>query len=60
MTDTEILDFLQELNDRADYTGECVLRESGTGRGWRLHEADDINGQRSVRQAIIDFKKEQE
>lgn len=53
-TDTELLDFLQELTDREKYTGRVVLRESSTGRGWRLHE---ISGSSvcDVRQAIINF-----
>lgn len=60
MTDTELLDVLQKLNDKAEYTGKCVLRISDTGRGWRLHETDDDSGshpQTSVREAIEDFAK---
>lgn len=64
MTDTEMLDVLQKLNDEANYTGRCVLRRSTTGRGWRLHEtSDDEFGTppKSVRQAIklfVDRKAE--
>lgn len=32
-TDTELLNFLQKLNDEENYTGKCVLRMSFTGRG---------------------------
>ncbi len=54
MNDTELLDVLQKLNDKAEYTGECVLRISETGRGWRLHETsdDEVGASPSVRQAI--------
>ena len=60
MTDTELLDVLQKLNDESRYTGLCVLRLSETGRGWRLHETsggDYANPQKSVRQAIENFIK---
>ena len=63
MTDTELLDVLQALNDKADYTGKCILRISTTGRGWRLHETseeDFVAPQKSVRQAIEDWVKLQE
>lgn len=54
MTDTELLNVLQKLNDEAGYTGRCVLRRSITGRGWRLHETSDgeVGTSVSVRQAI--------
>jgi hypothetical protein len=62
-TDTELLDFLQSLNDKKEYTGKCVLRMSATGRGWRLHETgrDDVvdDGFFNVRQAIESFKDSQ-
>ena len=38
ITDKDRLDFLQKLNNRRKYTGSCCLRDSATGRGWRLHE----------------------
>ena len=60
MTDTELLDVLQKLNDEAVYTGECVLRISETGRGWRLHATGDTDGnppKKSVREAIEYFAK---
>ncbi len=63
MTDTELLNVLQGLNDEAQYTGKCILRMSTTGRGWRLHETseeDFVNPQKSVRQAIEDWVKLQE
>jgi hypothetical protein len=50
-TDKERLDFLQKLNDRKLYTGKVILRESTTGRGWRLHETSR-EGTTSVREAI--------
>ena len=54
-TDTEILDFLQELNDNKYYTGKCILRMSDTGRGWRLHESEHEDSTKSVRQTIINM-----
>lgn len=51
-TDTERLDFLQALNDQKKYTGRVVLRDSRTGRGWRLHETNAHGCVRSVRAAI--------
>jgi hypothetical protein len=56
-TDTELLNFLQSLNDRASHTGMCICRESTTGRGWRLHETDDGGATKSVRQAIADMMR---
>jgi len=59
-TDKERLDFLQRLNDRAAFTGRCVLRESPNGRGWRLHETSLENAYQSVRDAIdIAMKREE-
>ncbi len=55
-TDKELLDFLQELNDRSEYTKCCILRMSGTGRGWRLHETSEAEAVSSVREAIEKFK----
>ena len=55
MTDTERLDFLQKLTDRKKYTGKVILRESTTGRGWRLHEHSGNNATVLVRDAIDNF-----
>ena len=55
MTDTELLDALQRLNDDKRYTGKCILRMSRNGRGWRLHETSRPGAQRNVRTAIRDF-----
>ncbi len=57
MTDTELLDALQKLNDDKRYTGKCVLRMSTSGRGWRLHETTRSFGRRNVRNAIEEFVK---
>ena len=58
-TDKELLDFLEELNNENKYTGYCILRMSGTGRGWRLHETslDDDGAVSSVREAIELFQE---
>ena len=51
-TDTERIDFLQRLTDRNKYTGKVILRESCTGRGWRLYEYSGDDAVKSVRDAI--------
>ena len=56
-TDEELLDYLQALTDRADYTGKVILRESTTGRGWRLHEHIGPGAQQDVRGASGEFIK---
>lgn len=58
-TDTDLLNYLQNLTDKIDYTGRVVLRKSSTGRGWRLHETSRL-GPKSVRQAIVNFIVENE
>ncbi len=60
MTDTEMIDFLEKLNQKGDYTGVCVLRMSNTSRGWRLHETmDRENAHPTVREAIQAFAEEE-
>jgi hypothetical protein len=54
-TDKELLDFLQSLNDEAKYTGVAMLRDSTTGRGWRLHETSHEGSVKSVREAIENY-----
>ena len=51
-TDKERLDFLQELTNKKAYTGQVILRDSTTGRGWRLHETYQEGSSSSVRDAI--------
>ena len=58
MTDTELLNALQLLNDKKSYTGKCVLRLSVTGRGWRLHETSNKDAISDVRQAIRNYLNE--
>lgn len=58
-TDTELLDYLQSLNNKSFYSGRCILRMSSTGRGWRLHESELI-GSKDVRGAIIEFMRSNE
>lgn len=55
--DTELLDYLQKLNDEKFNTGKCILRLSESMRGWRLHETSRPGASRDVRQAIEDFMK---
>ena len=52
LADQHRLDYLQQLLDDGGYTGRCVLRDSGTGRGWRLHETGREASFDSVRDAI--------
>ena len=54
-TDKERLDFLQKLTNKKEYTGKVILRESISGRGWRLHEASLEGAVPSVRRAIDNF-----
>jgi hypothetical protein len=51
-TDTEMLDFLQNLTDEKVYTGQVVCRHSNCGRGWRLHETGLEGAVPNVRYAI--------
>lgn len=50
--DTEMLDWLEEQNKKANYTGKCIFRWSSANRGWRLHETSRAEAVSSVRQAI--------
>jgi len=52
LSDTERLDFLQKLTDEKAYSGQVILRDSTTGRGWRLHETIQKGASSSVRDAI--------
>ena len=59
-TDTELLDFLENLNKQANYTGKCILRMSVTGRGWRLHETSEDGSSDTVREAIEKMRQSNE
>jgi len=61
-SDTELLDFLESLNNCKTYTGKCVLRmsESFPSRGWRLHETSEDDASDTVREAIEKFKAAEE
>lgn len=54
LTDTDLINFLESKNRENRYTGRCVFRMSGTGRGWRLHETDMKFARTTVREAIAD------
>lgn len=68
-TDTERIDFMERLLAKKEYTGKAILRNSTTGRGWRLHEtswegasdtvrgAIDAEAERLEQQAISDASK---
>lgn len=51
-TDTEMLDWLE--SHARGYGDGWVCRNSGTGRGLRLHETTRTDAKRTVREAIID------
>jgi len=57
ITDKNRLDFLQKLTDEAKYTGTVILRDSITGRGWRLHETSLPDAVCNVRTAIDNYIK---
>ena len=57
-TDKERLDFLQKLTDDAKYTGNCILRDSTTGRGWRMGETSWAGSVPDVREAIDNYMDE--
>lgn len=52
MTDTELLDWMEEQHRLSSYTGKCVWRWSTSGRGWRLHETSGYDAKPTVREAI--------
>lgn len=52
-SDTELLDYLEGMLDREEYTGEAILRWSETSRGMRLHETSREGAADSIRKAII-------
>jgi len=55
-TDTELLDYLQKLTyKRTHGMGNIIMRDSTTGRGWRLYETGRVDGVSNVRQAIINY-----
>lgn len=58
MTDKERIDFLQRMLDKNVYTSRCVLRMSGYGRGFRLHETSHDDSVSNVREAIDNFIEE--
>jgi len=58
LTDTDRINFLQKLTQDSKYTKRVVLRDSVTGRGWRLHETSIKEGVHDVRTAIDNYYKE--
>ena len=58
MNDTELLDYLERLNEDKEYTGRCILRLSSKGQGWRLQETDREGSSKTVREAIEKFAQE--
>lgn len=56
-TDTELLDYLQEMLDQEKFTGKAILRWSNTGRGMRLHETKMDYSVPDIREAIENHMK---
>ena len=54
-SDTDLLNYLQKLTDDAKYTGKVILRDSTSGRGWRLMETSWDGCVPDVREAIINY-----
>lgn len=46
---------LQDLTKQKGYTGKVIMRDSSTGRGWRLHETSQMGAVDSVREAIDNY-----
>lgn len=59
ITDTDRIDFLQELTEKFSEEGKVIGRMSTTNRGWRLHQTKLKKGVSSVRGAIDSFMLEQ-
>ena len=53
MTDKEILDGLQSL--LAESKSRVIMRDSETGRGWRLHQTNRPLAYNDVRMAIMSY-----
>lgn len=51
------IEFLENENGKQRYTGKCVFRLSGIGRGWRLHESSHSKAVGKVREAIDAARK---
>lgn len=59
MSDTEILDYLDSLT--GTYSSKVILRDSETGRGWRLHEGTWPGcTDKGVRHAVESYKAAKE
>ena len=55
--DRKRIEFLERLLAEGRWTGRAMLRWSGTGRGFRLHETSRPRAHRTVRAAIDDAIK---
>lgn len=54
-SDEDLLDYLDHIG--GGYTNKVILRDSSTGRGWRLHETGHDNAVAGVRDAIKNYMK---
>lgn len=54
-TDKDRLDFLQMLTNKGEYTGKVIMRNSTTGRGWRMNETSWPGAVDDVREAIDNY-----
>jgi hypothetical protein len=55
-TDTELLNFLEEAGKLTKY--KWIVRQSVTGRGWRLHQDPKVGEHDTIRGAIEAAMKE--
>ena len=54
-TDTDLINELERLHLESGYSELCILRDSETGRSWRLHSTSRATGKRTVREAIVNY-----
>ncbi|MBI5117613.1 hypothetical protein HZA56_14140 [Candidatus Poribacteria bacterium] len=54
LADSYRLDYLQQLTDDQD-EALVIMRDSSTGRGWRLHQTTQEGAVPSVRQALDNY-----
>jgi len=59
ISDTEMLNWLEDQLQKSKYTGKCLFRWSNNGRGFRLHETSLAGAVGTVRKAIEDAMLEE-
>lgn len=59
-SDTEMLNYLEDMNNKAALSGKCILRKLDRRGGWRLHETTRPGAYASVREAIAAYMDAEE